>query len=141
MINLCWFFVLPSLLRLRRIVCDADCRTVTANYMIFRTAYNALATQAEQLKLCRFHMRPKIHQYEHLVLDFLPGNPRYSANFLNEDYIRRAKMLAVRSHPIWMAKQVLFRYTLQFCLKWRESYTVRGASQEQVSNGQAMHTS
>ena len=37
-------------------------------------------------------------------MDYLPRNPRYYSNFLGEDFIRRAKALAVKSHPNWMAR-------------------------------------
>ena len=52
---------------------------------------------------------------------FLPKNPKYYHNFLNEDYIRRAKKLAIRSHPNFMARHVLFRYAVQTCLRWKKA--------------------
>lgn len=90
-------------------------------YIIFRSGFNKLAVAAVAAKQARWHMRPKQHQLEHLTCDFLPRNPRYYHNFLSEDYVRRAKQLAVRSHPNWMARHVLFRYCVQFCIAWREN--------------------
>ena len=89
-------------------------------YETFRCGYNRLALRSVELKQLRWHVRPKVHQMEHAVYDFLPLNPRYFHNFLNEDFVRRAKALAIKSHPNWMARHVLFRYMLQFCLRWRD---------------------
>ena len=88
-------------------------------YMRFRAALNSLAVHAVSEGLLRYHMRPKLHQLDHLILDFLPANPRYMANYLNEDFVKRAKILAAKSHPAFMAQHVCFRYTLQACLRWR----------------------
>ena len=49
-----------------------------------------------------------------------PAKPTLLLKFLGEDFIRRAKALAVKSHPNWMARHVLLRYVLQFCLALRE---------------------
>ena len=54
------------------------------------------------------------------VLGSEPYDSIYYSNFLGEDFIRRAKALAVKSHPNWMARHVLLRYVLQFCLALRE---------------------
>ena len=103
-----------------RILDPAVCQRFYDEYLVLRASYNRLAALALEQRQLRWHMRPKMHMFEHAVLDFLPLNFRYCANFLNEDFIRRGKALALCSHPLWMSRHVLFRYAVQFCLRWKE---------------------
>ena len=101
-------------------VLDADATArFRFEHVIFRSGFNKLAQAAIFQGRLIWHLRPKLHMWEHAVLDFLPANPRYYSNFINEDYIRRGKVLALQSHPIWMARHVLLRYCVGFCLRWK----------------------
>ena len=106
---------------LRKWFSDAECTLFRDSYLAFRCGINRLALAAVEKKQTRWHIRPKLHQLEHCAYDFLPKNPKYYHNFLNEDYIRRAKKLAIRSHPNFMARHVLFRYAVQTCLRWKKA--------------------
>ena len=118
----CWAFASMERIMLHgdRFLSRSDCERFYNDYLVMRGGYNHLAQRALSLQLPRWHCRPKLHQWEHTVMDYLPRNPRYYSNFLGEDFIRRAKALAVKSHPNWMARHVLLRYVLQFCLALRE---------------------
>ena len=94
----------------------AACRRWEEFYLVLRAGMNRLASQSLEQGLLRWHLRPKLHQLEHLSYDFLPRNPRYYHNYLGEDMVRRTKTLATRCHPQWMSRQLLFRYTLEMCL-------------------------
>ena len=96
-------------------------------YMAYRSAYNSLSSLALQRNLCRWPCRPKQHQLEHLVFEWMPYNPRYFHNYLNEDAIRRVKGLAIRSHPAHMSQHVLLKYSLQQCLQWRQKFRMVAA--------------
>ena len=88
-------------------------------YLGFRAGYNKLCNQALSKGVCRWPLRPKHHYLEHLVYDTCPLNGRYLHNYINEDHVRRIKMVAAGSHPAFLSKHVQLKYTLQFCLKWR----------------------
>ena len=94
--------------------------------LLYRSAYNRLASAAVDARQCRWPVRPKVHYFEHLALDFRGGpdlqqciNGRLCANFLCEDFVRRTKSLAVKSHPAYLSKHVIFKYSLQTTLRWR----------------------
>ena len=44
---------------------------------------------------------------EHLIYDMEWRNPRYLANFLDEDFVRRSKRLALKAHPKHVSKHVV----------------------------------
>ena len=90
-----------------------------AAYLTFRAGYNRLAEGALQSNLCRWPVRPKNHYWEHLIYDTSPANGRFLHNYLNEDFVRRIKHVAAKSHPAFLSKHVLFKYSLQACMRWR----------------------
>lgn len=102
----------------KRILAETVCADMKRNYIIYRSAYNQLAQWALQHQLFRYHLRPKQHQFEHLIFDFLPRNPRYLSNYADEDLIRRTKTQAKTTHPAYMSQQVLSRYCMAATLKW-----------------------
>ena len=87
-------------------------------YLCYRAAANALGSNALASGHTRWRTRPKGHALEHCVLDFSGENPRHSAGYLGEDFVRRTKKVALVSHPKHVAQQVLLRYTIAACLKW-----------------------
>ena len=61
---------------------------------------------------------------EHEVIDFIAEyrlNPRYAANYMGEDAVRRIKQLAVASHPNHVSRHVLLKWSLQFSLPYRSA--------------------
>ena len=88
-------------------------------YVIFRAGYNKLSSHALEASRCRWGARPKFHYFEHLVLDISPYNGRYMHNFAGEDFVRRVKAMAIGSHPGFLSRHVIGKYSLQCCLAWR----------------------
>ena len=87
-------------------------------YTVYRCALNALADLAASKKRATYHVRPKLHQLSHLVYNHVPRNPRYYACYLDEDMIARCKRVAERSHPLFMSRLTMFRYTLHACMRF-----------------------
>ena len=87
-------------------------------YMAYRAANMKLGAAALAAKQFRWRQRPKSHSLEHAVYDFGGANLRYLANYLDEDFVRRSKQLAIRSTPKYVSRHVLFRYSIAVCLKW-----------------------
>ena len=98
--------------------------SLEAAYYLYRSAYSQLANRAISEGVARFKLRPKQHQCEHLIYDFAlvyHTNPRFDANFMGEDMVRRTKQLALASHPSYVSRHVLMKYALQVCLRYRNS--------------------
>ena len=107
-----------------RYLSDASCDMLRQAYLLYRVCYDRLARRALNLRQTRWKCRPKQHQLEHLVLDFamvLRTNPRYDANYMGEDMVRRVKHIALASHPQHVSRHVLLKYTLQVVLPYRGS--------------------
>ena len=106
-----------------RYMSDASCHILHQSYLLYRSCYDRLARRALSLGQARWKCRPKQHQLEHLVVDFamvLRTNPRFDANFMGEDMVRRMKQVALASHPQHVSRHVLLKYTLQVVLQYRE---------------------
>ena len=88
-------------------------------YLEFRFAYNELARSAIERGYPRFHMRPKVHMLEHVVMEFRGKNPKYFTNYLGEDAVRRTKALAAKAPARFLSHHVLFRYLVHMCLEFR----------------------
>ncbi|CAE7261611.1 unnamed protein product [Symbiodinium sp. CCMP2592] len=93
-------------------------------YLLYRSAYNKLAEEALEYSATRWPVRPKCHYFEHLVfdmrgLDDRAFNARFFSNYQCEDWVRRCKQLAVRSHQAHLSGHVVLKYILQFALQWR----------------------
>ena len=101
-----------------RYLSDGDC-----THLYECACFDRLAKRALDLKQTRWKCRPKQHQLEHLLLDFackLRTNPRYDANYMGQDMIRRVKVLALSCHPAHVSRHCLLKYTLQVALPYRE---------------------
>ena len=96
------------------------CSEYKRAYLIYRSTMNSLAVYSLERRVCRYHLRPKQHQLGHVCNHVLPKNPRYLANFLSEDFIYKSKCLAEKCHALFMSKQVLQRYAIGACLRWRD---------------------
>ena len=104
-----------------RVMAANVCQEFRDHYHIYRAGWNRLCEQALAAGVCRWPVKPKHHYVEHMALDTTPLNPRYMHNFVCEDMVRRIKSLAVHSHPAYLSKHVVSKYTLQCCLRWREN--------------------
>ena len=78
-------------------------------YVVYRCALNQLAQRAIQMRLARYHLRPKVHFLGHLAFHYVPKNPRYFMNYSDEDFIARSKRVAEKTHPRHMSKLTLHR--------------------------------
>ena len=118
--------VIMSMARLEQIMLEgsrvftrAEQEECESMYLCYRAGHNRLTEASLQSRLCRWQQRPKGHMLEHCIFDHLPENPRFCHNFLGEDFIRRIKVLAIRSHPGHLSRHVLTKYCLQMCLQWK----------------------
>lgn len=89
-------------------------------YLVYRAGLNKMGAIALEKKQTRWRQRPKGHGLEHLVYDFHGLNPRYCSNFLDEDFVRRSKNLAIQSNARFVSKHVLFRYAIAATLRWTD---------------------
>ena len=89
-------------------------------YILFREALNKLALKAEENKQLRYHLRPKLHHLEHLILDHCRQgrNYRYTSCYLGEDMVRLMKRMALKLHPLVCGTRAIDHYALHVCLKW-----------------------
>ena len=89
-------------------------------YILFRSALNHLAVKAEENKQLRYHLRPKLHHLEHLVLDHCRKgrNYRYMSCYLGEDMVHLMKRMALKLHPLVCGQRSIDHYGLHVCLKW-----------------------
>ena len=88
------------------------------SYLLYRSAASKLGHAAIEQKKARWRQRPKSHALEHGVYDFNSKNLKYLANWLDEDFIRRTKRLAIVSSPIYVSRHVLFRWSIAASLRW-----------------------
>lgn len=109
-------------LQFGRVMSTEACNEYKRAYIVYRSSMNSLAIYALERKECRYHLRPKQHQLGHVCNHVLPKNPRYLANFLSEDFIYKSKVLAEKCHALFMSKQVLQRYAMGACLRWRDPW-------------------
>ncbi|CAE7308593.1 unnamed protein product, partial [Symbiodinium microadriaticum] len=103
---------------------EEQCRFCESAYYLYRASYDRLASMALAQGIPRWKVRPKQHMLEHEVIDFMCEyrlNPRYSANYMGEDAVRRVKQLAVASHPNHVSRHVLSKWSLQFSLPYRRA--------------------
>ena len=105
-------------LRSGRVLTESAHKEFERSYLVFRASLNFLARRAFEMKVLRYHFRPKLHQLGHLVYHFLPRNPRYMSCYSDEDYVARTKRLAEKCHPRYVSQQTCFRYAVHMCLKW-----------------------
>jgi len=87
-------------------------------YLVFRAGQSKMQAIAIEKKQARWRQRPKGHSLEHLTYDFHFLNPRYCSNYLDEDFVRRSKAVAVKSDAKCVSKHVLFRYCIAATLRW-----------------------
>ena len=101
---------------------EDQCRFCESAYYLYRASYDRLASMALAQGNPRWKVRPKQHMLEHEVMDFMCEhrlNPRYSANYMGEDAVRRIKQLAIASHPNHLSRHVTLKWSLQFSLPYR----------------------
>ena len=97
---------------------DMEYSRVVEGYLVYRAATSKLGESALITSQARWRQRPKIHSLEHGIFDFNKANLRFLANYLDEDFVRRSKMLAVKSTPKLVSRHVLFRYSIAASRRW-----------------------
>lgn len=100
-----------------RVLSHTECAIFRQSYFVYRSSFNVLAGMALARNVCRYRLRHKSHQLGHICYHFLPRNPRYFSNYLDEDFIGKTKGLAESAHLLHMSKHVLMRYCIGMCLK------------------------
>ena len=105
-------------LRGQRVLSQLEWHQFEMAYLLFRAALDKMGSCAMSRKQTRWRQRPKGHALEHLCYDFHRKNPRYMSNYLDEDFVRRTKRLALISHPKFVSKHVVFRYAVAATLRW-----------------------
>lgn len=113
-------------------VCLRNGRTLPANeqqliqgaYLLYRAASLHLSSVSLDQRKARWRQRPKGHSLEHLIFDWACRgmNPRYFQNYLDEDFVRVSKKLAVISNPRFVSKHVMFRYCIAATLRWTDRH-------------------
>ena len=89
-------------------------------YLVYRAANIKLGTLALEKKQPRWRQRPKSHSLEHACNDFHGANLRFLSNYLDEDFVRRTKRLALSSSPKFASRHVLFRWSVAATLRWTQ---------------------
>ena len=102
-------------------------QTLRSAYLVFRAGYQKLNAEALEAGHCRWPQRPKLHYAEHWILDTLPLNARLLHNYLNEDMIRRIKLIASKCQPACLSKHVCLKWALQTSLRWRQWANAAGS--------------
>ena len=87
-------------------------------YLVYGSVSSQLGALALEKGKPRWRQRPKGHSLEHRIYDFHQLNPRYTANYLDEDFARRSKRIAVKSDARFVSKHVIQRYAVAACLRW-----------------------
>ena len=78
-----------------------------------------LADEALGAGVVRWPLRPKQHQFQHLIMDFaVYSNPRHFSCTLDEDLVGRLKKITSHTHPRTMSVRVLQHYALCACHRW-----------------------
>ena len=78
-----------------------------------------MANRALIDEVMRWPLRPKQHQFEHLVFDFgVWVNPRHFSCMLDEDLIGRLKKITVHTHPKTMSVRALEHYAICAASVW-----------------------
>lgn len=105
-------------LRGKRKLSNAEWLRLEEGYLVYRAASMKMSELALQQKVCRWRQRPKGHALEHLVYDFNQRNPRYLNNYLDEDFVRRSKRLALTATPKYVSQHVVLKYAVAATLRW-----------------------
>jgi hypothetical protein len=87
-------------------------------YLVYRAASTQLGALSLERGKPRWRQRPKGHSLEDQVYDFHLLNPRYTANYLDEDFVRRSKRIAIKSDARFVSQHVINRYAVAACLRW-----------------------
>lgn len=101
-----------------RVLTTTEWQRMEAGYLVYRAGSSKLGCNAISKKQPRWRQRPKGHMLEHLVYDFHRLNPRYMEKYVDEDFVRRSKKLAIQSNARCVSKHVLLRYSVAACLRW-----------------------
>ena len=89
-------------------------------YLVYRAASTQLGALSLERGKPRWRQRPKGHWAIPLNTKFMifTLNPRYTANYLDEDFVRRSKRIAIKSDARFVSQHVIQRYAVAACLRW-----------------------
>jgi len=87
----------------------------------FLQCFGWLAREAIDAKKSTWPLKPKMHQFDHLLDDLVMDmlNPRFWWNFGNEDFLGTLKRIAQKCARKTLAESVLRRYLIKLALRWR----------------------
>ena len=87
---------------------------------VFLLAYTWLGAEADKLHELRFTAAPKLHWAWHLAYKAFYLNPRRSACFLDEDFVKHCKTLGAKCtastqlHRVPLSMMTKYRYGVDF---------------------------
>ena len=117
--GLCNFFVVQPLLESHTPRKGVWPHNRSSEFGLFCCSNLGMANQALADEVMRWPLRPKQHQFEHLVFDFgLWGNPRHFSCMLDEDLIGRLKKITLHTHPKTMSVRALEHYSICAASVW-----------------------
>lgn len=90
-----------------------------SEFGFFGCSNSGLASLALDDEVMRWPLRPKQHQFEHLIFDFgVWVNPRHFSCMLDEDLIGRLKKITTHTHPKTMSVRALEHYAICVASLW-----------------------
>ena len=89
--------------------------------VVYLQTFAYLARDAVDSGVSLWPLKPKMHQFDHLLDDLLVDmmNPRFWWNFGNEDCVGLLKRIAMKCSRKTVASAVLRRYMIKIGLRWR----------------------
>lgn len=81
---------------------------------------HALAREASQSGVFRWHLIPKCHMATHLAYDFVSSgvNPRRTTCYADEDMVGRCKKIVQRCHGRTAGRNLVMRYVILVGTRW-----------------------
>ena len=95
---------------------EAACRA-GHSYLV---CYSNLARLCLHQRRCAYKVRPKMHYFQHMLLEMRATriNPRAVYCMHDEDFMGKISKIAAKVHRSTVAKMTLFRYRLLLCQRW-----------------------
>eukprot|EP00969_Alexandrium_andersonii_P340743 15061149-Alexandrium_andersonii.AAC.1 len=93
----------------------------------FLQTYQSLAAKNFEARVCNYKLRPKMHFFQHVVLNFKTSsaNPKYHQTFMDEDMMGRLSKLYRRVHSgksgTGGMRRAMQRYMLKLSMHWEFS--------------------
>jgi hypothetical protein len=83
-------------------------------------AYNWLANDALSREVCLYAMKPKMHQFDHLIDEIADDklNPALFWNFADESLLGDLKKIVAKCHRRTLVQRTMQKYMLRVRLRW-----------------------